>query len=111
MENKDMQAPQASAPAPADSALEARIRQLEARRKENGALSDAALRDIVERVANRVRTQTLRAVQKNAARPLENGATGRAPATIRETPPSAWSREERERIGRAALRGKKHTID
>ncbi|MDO5112172.1 MAG: hypothetical protein Q4E65_07690, partial [Clostridia bacterium] len=93
----------------AQSALQSRIAALEARRGQSG-VSDAELQAIVQQIAARVRAQVLRELQRQDARPLENGTTGRAPASIRETLPSEWSREERERIGRAALRGKKHTI-
>lgn len=132
--------------AQAQSALQARIETLEARRAPAGAAApfpkeppfqdemqnpaflrllragvdartaydvlhwEETLRQVAKQVEKRVRARVLREAQARSARPLENGTSGRAPASLREPLPSEWSREERDRVGRAALKGRKHTI-
>lgn len=71
---------------------------------------DELLGALIGEVAQGVRERVLNDVRSRGARPCENGTGGRAPAIVREPLPSEWSREERERIGREALRGKKHSI-
>ncbi len=66
---------------------------------------------LINEVAQGVRERVLRDIETRGSRPAENGTGGRAAATIREKTPSEWSREERERIGREALKGKKHSIN
>lgn len=123
----------------AQSALEARIASVEARRANGGETPmpqeaqdpmltkllragvdartayavlhlEETLREVAARAEKRARARVLRELSARGARPLENGTSGRAPATMREPLPSEWSREERERVGRAALSGKKHVI-
>ncbi len=71
---------------------------------------DALTGALISEVAEGVRERTRREMRARDERPAENGTSGRAAATLRERTPSEWSREERERIGREALKGKKHKI-
>ena len=66
---------------------------------------------LINEVAEGVRARTMQKLRTHSVRPAENGTSGRAAATLRERTPSEWSREERERIGREALKGKKHSIN
>lgn len=66
---------------------------------------------MIEEIAQKLYARSLGEKETKTRRPAENGTSGRAAARLREKAPSEWSKEERERIGREALRGKKHSID
>lgn len=52
--------------------------------------------------------QTVSTIQAQGSRPAENGTGSQGAPVIASRPPSQWSKEERERIGRDALRGKRY---
>lgn len=70
----------------------------------------AHARALREKDAGRGAKEAERREARQEARPAENGTGGRAPVLTRPRKPSEWSRAERERVGREALRGRKQRI-